>query len=600
MSIAQSFTYGGWTYQASDPRYDGGYTGSLRPAASAVWTATSDYDHASPGFLQFSISRLDVTTTGTIQVFVERTGGYQGAVSCNVKTNSTTGDMAMTAGSHFTAVDQVVSFANLEVGVKTVDIPITGNPGAGLHMLVITMDTPTGSVTLRNPEMHIYYDDGGVNTNATLITDTDNLQSIVNAGSAGDLFYLRAGTYSDNTRTSGQTYAGYLIQNSGTQFAKVMITNYPGEAAVVDQLYAQTHDGSGEGTTVGFIVDCDYLHIKGIEITKCLHSGVMRGSGSRVQPVIENCHIHNLGDPPNGIPDYIQEWHADNIGGTLMDGTIRSIHRFNEIHDIYDVRTSTGTSNPWNAYAASGHSGIHGFYLEEAWMHHNTIYRVQKGIFQKNPDDIASDGLGHRIHHNAFSQCTGTCVALQFAGAGQPGANHVHVYFNLFDCTATGSGSCYGVQPIMPGNEQNADANDLWVYHNTKLGGYEIMAGGDILRVVVFNNVSDATGNTLIFEGAVADSTVAYCDYNCYYGGTFRVMTQRYSNTQTYNSLTAWRAAYPTDSALLRDMDENTITTQPTYVGGGDYRTTTGVTAIGSSGRHNRGIGIAEEVVGVI
>lgn len=597
MATSKNFNMGSWVRQSSPPYYNGNSPRALLGAAvSALWTATVDFDHANAGMLQFRTSRVQLSATGTATVIVERVGGYNGAVSCTVKTNSTTGAMAMTAGTHFTNVTEVVTFADQEAGAKSVDINVGTSPGAGLHMLVVTMDTPTGGVTLRNPEMQIYFDDGGVNPSATVLTTGSNIQTALDAASAGDLIYFRAGTYTSNNRPSGMTYGGYHINNSGTQFARIVLTPYPAEAAIIDPNYQQTHDGQGDGATVGFIANAGYFTIKGFEITKCLHSGVRNQTGNLSGIIVEDCHIHDCGNPPNGLADYIQEIHADNIGGIRLDGAFGCIERYNEIHDIYDVRTATGTSNPWNAYPASAHSGIHGYYMEQAWIHHNTIYKVGKAIFQKNPDD--TDGIGHRIHNNNISQITGDGFEMGFIGAGQPGVNWPMIYNNLFDFSAAESANSSALKGIMPSNEQASDANDLWAFNNTQIGGADFYFGAAIKNKVFYNNVLDGASSTMIIEDTAASSNVAYCDYNCYTGGTFRVWTQRYSNLQQYATLSAWQGSSPSDAAVQRAPDGNTITTAPTYTnsGAGDYTTTTGVTV--STGRFSRDIGIGSEGVG--
>lgn len=584
-------------------KYSDGDDGYTAGGGDVLWTATSDFDHSRPGFLQFRTSRLDTATTGNVDIVVERVGGYAGAVSCRVVANSTAGDMAMTSGVHFTALSEVVSFEDGQAGAKKVTLSIDSIPSSGLRMVVITMDTATGDVVLRNPEMHVYVDDGGINPNATIVTAGSNIETAANAASAGDLIYLRDGTYTKATRNSGQTYQGFHITSSGTQFAKIMIASYPGEQAVVDQLYATTSDSQGEGTTVGFIVDGDYLHFRRIEVTKCLHSGFVRSeSGGEVSPVIEECHIHNLGNPPNALSDYLQEFHADNIGGTLMDGSFGCIQRHNVIHDIYDVRSSSGQSNPWNAYAAGGHSGIHGFNLKYPWIHNNTIYRVRKGVFQKHPDQAG--GINHRIHANKFSEIEGDCVALQVAGSGSAGSHDVHVYENL----AILQNAYEGTVPLVSLSQKESDTvlgertSDLWIFNNTQIGGDELYRGGDCNNAVAFSNLQYNSNSNIALEGdSAGGSTVnnlAYCDYNQYSGGTFRILTSRYAGTTTYSTLSAWRAAYPADTFIKRDADENSITTAPTFVDAGndDYRTTSGTSL--NAGRFGRAIGIGSADVG--
>lgn len=568
-------------------------------AFSPEWLATTDFDNDTPGFLYFLLTRSDLSAPGTVDAYIARTGG-KGPVSAIVRTNSTTGAIAMTANSHFNPVTEVVSFADQEVGVKKVSVQVTSSPGAGLHTFTISMDTPTGGAVIRIDEMHVYYNQGGVNPSATIVDTSAGLQTALDTASPGDLICARDtnGVYTRNTRPSGRDVGGFYAESSGTRFAPIILTNYPGEEFHIKQNYAQNHDQSGEGNTAGIVLNCDYFRLFNAKISECLGSGVMKWSAP-LRPVIENCEIWNVGNPPGGVADYVLAWHADNLGATLLDGSFKAIYRFNHFHDIYDPRATSGQENPWNEYPGGGHSGIHGFYQEEAIVHHNLIERVAKGVFQKNPDD--TDGLGHFIFANVFKQITEAGVVLFFAGAGQPGANHVHVFECLFDCTATGSENCYGINAEMPEGESTAAANDLWFHSNTKIGGAEIFNGGDIDNIVAYNNVLSGCSATMTFTRNATANNLAYCDFNCYSGGTFRVMTQRYVNTQTYNGFQAFRDAYPSDAALKRAVDANSITTAPTFADAAndDYRMLTGVTIGTGRFGQNMGAKVAATVYGI-
>ena len=565
-----------------------------------AWSYSVSNNHTRAGFLQFKTSRVEMSDIGTAKIYIERVGGFSGAVGCTVKTNSTVGDMSMTSGTDFIAISEEVSFADNEAGVKSVTVSVTNKPRSGLNIIVLTMDTATGGVTLRNPEMHIYLDDGGVNPNATIITAGGTIQSTFNAGSSGDLFYLRGGTYTDNTRTSGQDHGGYYLSTSGTQFAKKVISAYPSETPIIDQNYDETSDSLGLRTTVGFLLNCAHVHIKGIEIKKTLWCGIVTNGGGSIGDgiVVEDCHIHDIGNPPSSAAAYNGDLtRADNIGGTSLDGSTKAIQRFNTIHNIYDLRVGTGTSNPFDAYAASMHSGIHGFDLTEAWIHNNDIYQVSKGVFQKNPSQ--STGIGHRVHNNDIREVSEFATSFQVAGSGQIGALDVHVYNNLFELTHAGSATANGVNVDMLDSDTTNQPSDFWIWNNTQIDGAELYAQGDVADVVVFNNILQNASATISI-GPIADgNTLNYCDYNCYNSGVFRVLTDRYGTTNTYSTLTTWRAAYPTDVQLLTAPDGNTITTAPTFINSGarDYTTSSGVSV--GTGRFNRDIGIGLEVVGV-
>ncbi|MEQ1861131.1 MAG: Calx-beta domain-containing protein, partial [Chthoniobacteraceae bacterium] len=95
--------------------------------------------------------RLNVLTElvredgGMLVIPVERVAGLDGAVSV---TFSTTNGTAL-AGSDFTAVSQTLSWANLEIGVKTVSIPITDDLIADANeTFTFNLTSPTGGAIL--------------------------------------------------------------------------------------------------------------------------------------------------------------------------------------------------------------------------------------------------------------------------------------------------------------------------------------------------------------------------------------------------------------------------------------------------------------------
>lgn len=597
--------------QSSSPIYDGNNYSSERSAASTVWSETTDYDHGNPGILQFQKSRVVLSSTGTATVIVERVGGYSGAVSCTVKTNSTTGDMAMTSGVHFTAVSQVVSFSDQEAGAKSVDITVGTSPGAGLHYIEVTMDTPTGSVRLRNPNMQVYFDDGGVNTSATTFTASDaaTLEATINAGGAGSLYYFRdtAGVYTYNNRASGRDWGGYTISVTSTATSRTMIANYPGESPVVDQNYNETSDSLGQRTTVGFLIDgSDFLTIKGIEITETLFSGIYTENSSEGN-IVEDCYFHDIANPADANAAYNGNLtRADNIGAIGLDNSTRSVMRYNTIEKIYDPRPGTGLTNPFDAVLYSLHSGIHGFSLIEPWIHNNTISQVEKGVFQKNPNQIGSE-FGHRVHDNKFSKIgasSGTaasCFASQVAGSGQQGAQDNYFYNNLCDLSDAGCANTDGWQVIQFQSDTTTQSDNFWAFNNTIYDGRRAFNIGDVTDVVLYSNVIDNLDTTLSMNGnsagGVTVNNVEYCDFNRIVQKF--IMQEDAVGESEYLTLAAWQGAFGGgETQLERATGTNSIATAPTYVslGTGDYRTTTGATV--GTGRFSRDIGIGSLVVG--
>ena len=575
--------------------HGGGVFGSAAAATTGIWTATTDMDHGRAGILQFYYSKQEMSSTGTARIYIERVGGYVGAVSCRVVANSTTGDCAMTSGTHFTATTETVSFSNQEAGVKYIDIAVGTSPGSGLHYFVVTMDTAAGGVSLRNPEMQVYFDDGGVNSGATIITGGADFSATVNAASAGDLIYLRSGTdYSNNTRTGGYNEGGYLLTANGTQTARIVLSAYPSETPIINQLYADTSDGAGYRVTVGILAEGNYLTIKGLEIKGCLASGVQFSSvGNSTNLIVEDCHIHDLGNPVGGAAGYPLGVGSGNIGGIRMDYSTAAVFRNNNIHDIYDSRS---TGNTINAELYGLHTGIHGYNLIEPWIHNNTIDTVRVAVYCKHPN--ATSDFGHRVHHNLSTNLDVATFEASSPGGGVGAQDHY--FYNNLSILPAGSDSPVSVVAIDGGLTSAMDR--LHIYSNTQIGGAWLLSASTSREIVLHSNTVQNTKKGISLLGAqplggAENTTIDYCDYNNYEGSDSFTLDRYEASSTTYATLAAFQGAYP-DSQLLNDAETSGTTATPTYVNSGsnDYRTLTGSTI--AVGRFGRDQGIGASVVG--
>lgn len=120
------------------------------------------------------------------------------------------------------------------------------------------------------------------------------LNAAFNAASAGDTIYIRGGTYSYSE--IGLTV---LSNKNGTALNPIKIFNYPGEHPVFNYV-----DYVATTTTRALRIDnCDYIHIKGLEIKNLRQStnvppgtnnGIYIGASSN-NNIIEQCNIHHIG-----------------------------------------------------------------------------------------------------------------------------------------------------------------------------------------------------------------------------------------------------------------------------------------------------------------
>lgn len=89
----------------------------------------------------YSVQRPGGTTTVTLQV--QRFNGFKGIVGCSFHTT----DGTAIAGVAYTAQTGTLSWANGEGGTKNIVITILSG-GAGTQSFTVTIDTPTGGVTI--------------------------------------------------------------------------------------------------------------------------------------------------------------------------------------------------------------------------------------------------------------------------------------------------------------------------------------------------------------------------------------------------------------------------------------------------------------------
>lgn len=117
---------------------------TVDPPSDTLWTATASYKHSGAGRLSFWVSKVELTSAGTAKIFVHRMAGFNGAVSCTIQTFDCGGDFSTTAGVDYTAVNSVISFADGEVGIKSVDVVVNAFPRVGLSLIGVRMVTATG------------------------------------------------------------------------------------------------------------------------------------------------------------------------------------------------------------------------------------------------------------------------------------------------------------------------------------------------------------------------------------------------------------------------------------------------------------------------
>ena len=115
----------------------------------------------------------------------------------------------------------------------------------------------------------------------TIVSTEDEIRSALSSASAGDVIYVRSGTYSFTTsvRMNADGQAGNMIS----------FLVYPGDERPIFDFSSMSENSSNRAV----IVSGDYWHIKGIEVYKAGDNG-MYISGSN--NLIENCAFYENAD----------------------------------------------------------------------------------------------------------------------------------------------------------------------------------------------------------------------------------------------------------------------------------------------------------------
>jgi hypothetical protein len=103
---------------------------------------------AAVGSLKLSSATYTVNqTSGSVTIYVGRTGGSSGAVSVDYQTNN--GSAA--SGTNYTAASGTLNWAGGDASTKTIAVPINQTPFTGTKTFTISLSGPTGGASLSTP-----------------------------------------------------------------------------------------------------------------------------------------------------------------------------------------------------------------------------------------------------------------------------------------------------------------------------------------------------------------------------------------------------------------------------------------------------------------
>jgi hypothetical protein len=606
---------------------DGG--GGETPADN-TWTATAPYDFGLEGAVQFESSNFELTSAENVRIYVERNEGASGAASVDVSTVDVTGDCAMTAGTNYTAVtNETLSWADGEIGTKSVVVNINSTPTVGLHLIKLTLTNASTNLRIKNATAWIAIDDGGINPNATVITTSTSNQGnvaniengngdgltypayrtgtaagnivvgdiagTVNAASAGDLIYLRGGEYLDNRRTTGQDHAGVEITNGGTSAAPITVQGYPGESPVIDQQFCFNDDISGIEACCGIFIrnSASHLHFRDFEIRDTSFCGIMTDpngtDGSMTDIVFSNLVIHNMRSPNSASQG------RDNVAAIRLDNTADVIVYNCELYQVYGGQL---TSNPIDSVPRGMGGGVHSYDALRGWVHQCSIYDVRSCVQAKQAPATCPEY--YTIHNNLMYEFVDYGHEINTSGGSNPAPNNISFFRNVCETAESYGTENEAVGPSLSGANEQADG--LFVYENTVYGADFAMASVGMSGIYFYSNNIDTCGRGWSVDfhtERTSLSKMEYEDYNNFSGLTQTTkwyISRNDASIETPTTLAGLQAVTQTTHDCLANtpaMFANDTETSPTYqnAAADDYRTTNMLTS-GFAGRP-QGIGNA-------
>jgi parallel beta-helix repeat protein len=198
----------------------------------------------------------------------------------------------------------------------------------------------------------------------TLASPWLTIQYAVDQLNAGDILYIRGGTYTEKIN----------ITHSGTSLAPIIISSYPGETVVVD---GNGLDAGLPNYTPIITMTCDYVLIKNIILTYPRGRGVFIVRGSDYNTV-QNLNIHHMwlqglsvwGD--NNIIENNKIWQCalENSTNPGEGGWAGTLELGDSYYPYYGLNTIVRNNEVYQNYG----EGILGQYTDNLIIQNNNVY----------------------------------------------------------------------------------------------------------------------------------------------------------------------------------------------------------------------------------
>jgi uncharacterized repeat protein (TIGR02059 family) len=291
---------------------------------------------------------------------------------------------------------------------------------------------------------------GNDNNPGTLTQPWATWQKGFNSISAGDILYIRGGTYSPGGFADDNMFCAVAVDGKkGTSTNMFNVFAYPGETPILDcrNLTSASYERMGV-----LLYNCDYWHLSGLEITRCdqLSTGARYGGQGLMlmnsnYNKIERTTAHHNGGPGLGMRGNCEEnlflncdaysnWDAySDLPGDNADGFDVGFITYragNDRKNYFDgCRAWMNGDDGFDMYQMSGYHGT--YYFTNCWA-------WKQGY---RPDGVTQGGNGCGFKYgddNAYSadaqirRSTHNCIAYanRTRGFSQETANDVMEFYN--------------------------------------------------------------------------------------------------------------------------------------------------------------------------
>lgn len=211
---------------------------------------------------------------------------------------------------------------------KTTDLPYTSNEP-------VTEETAPSALTARG--ISYYLSPSGNDNNAgTLSSPWFTLEKAWSAATAGDVIYMRGGTYAYTTQQD-------LLGKNGEAGSLIVVSNYPGEVPVIT---GSSNYVFGIGLNTDLIYfEGSYVHFKGLEIANFKQKPDRSPWFAFRAGYMQNCIVENINYHDNGAAFTIR---GDGTGNLVLNSDFyRNQDPYSETpYDGADGLAFTFNNNP--------------------------------------------------------------------------------------------------------------------------------------------------------------------------------------------------------------------------------------------------------------